>query len=60
MKSLAELAELTHAQLIGDPGHQIAGVDELDSACSSDATFLANPLYRPSLKTTTTVPGCGW
>ena len=52
MKSLAELAELTHAQLIGDPGHQIAGVDELDSACSSDATFLANPLYRPSLKTT--------
>ena len=52
MKRLSELAELTHSQLIGDSAYQITGVDELDSAGPSEASFLANPLYRPSLKTT--------
>jgi UDP-3-O-[3-hydroxymyristoyl] glucosamine N-acyltransferase len=52
VKTLAELADLTQAKLIGDPAHVISGVDDLDSACSSDASFLSNPLYRPALATT--------
>lgn len=52
MKRLAELAELTDTQLIGDPTHGISGVADLDSATPSDVSFLANPLYRPLLKTT--------
>ena len=52
MHQLQKLAKLTEAKLIGDPEHQITGVDDLASASSSDASFLANPLYRPLLKTT--------
>jgi UDP-3-O-[3-hydroxymyristoyl] glucosamine N-acyltransferase len=51
-KSLQQLAELTNATLIGNPAHLISGVNDLAHAKSSDATFLANPLYRPLLKTT--------
>lgn len=50
--TLAELAEFTKATLIGDPTHLIYGVDAIDSACSEDASFLANPKYRSLLKTT--------
>lgn len=51
-QTLKNLANLTQTKLIGDPEHLITGVDDLAHARSSDASFLANPLYRPQLKTT--------
>lgn len=51
-QKLQNLAKLTGAELIGDPDYLITGVDDLAAASSSDASFLANPLYRPLLKTT--------
>jgi UDP-3-O-[3-hydroxymyristoyl] glucosamine N-acyltransferase len=51
-QTLRNLSKLTDAKLIGDPDTLIAGVDDLAHASSSDASFLANPLYRPLLKTT--------
>jgi len=51
-QTLKNLAKLIEAKLIGDPEHLITGVDDLGAASSSDASFLANPLYRPHLKTT--------
>ncbi len=51
-QKLQSLAKLTEAKLIGDPDYLIIGVDDLAHASSSDASFLANPLYRPLLKTT--------
>jgi UDP-3-O-[3-hydroxymyristoyl] glucosamine N-acyltransferase len=51
-QKLQNLAKLTEAELIGDPAYIITGVDDLAGASSSDASFLANPLYRPLLKTT--------
>ena len=50
--TLSELAELTQSTLIGPSDYSITGVDALDSACSGDASFLANPKYRPLLKET--------
>lgn len=50
--TLAQLAELTQSTLVGDPEHCITGVDALEAACSSEATFLANARYRPLLKDT--------
>lgn len=51
-RTLQELAELTQSQLIGDPHHRISGVESLESASSEEASFCANPLYRPLLQTT--------
>lgn len=51
-QTLRNLSKLTASKLIGDPEHFITGVDDLGSASLSDASFLANPLYRPLLKTT--------
>jgi UDP-3-O-[3-hydroxymyristoyl] glucosamine N-acyltransferase len=51
-QTLQNLSKLTQAKLIGDPEHLITGVDDLAHASSSDASFLANPLYRPLLRTT--------
>jgi len=51
-QKLQSLAKLTGAELIGDPGYLITGVNDLADASASDASFLANPLYRPLLKTT--------
>jgi UDP-3-O-[3-hydroxymyristoyl] glucosamine N-acyltransferase len=51
-QKLQSLAKHTGAELIGDPEHLITGVDDLAHASASDASFLANPLYRPLLKTT--------
>lgn len=51
-QNLKNLSKLTGAELIGDPEHIITGVDDLAEASSSDASFLANLLYRPLLKTT--------
>lgn len=48
--SLAELASLTQARLIGDPNHCITGVDGLDTACAEDASFMANPRYKEQMK----------
>lgn len=50
--TLAKLAELTNSTLVGQPEHSISGVDGLDTACSEDASFLANPKYRSLLKVT--------
>jgi UDP-3-O-[3-hydroxymyristoyl] glucosamine N-acyltransferase len=50
--TLATLAELTESTLIGTPDHWVTGVDALDSAGPEDASFLANPRYRPLLKET--------
>ncbi len=51
-QTLRNLSKLTDSKLIGDPEYLITGVDDLAHASSSDASFLANPLYRPLLKTT--------
>jgi len=50
--TLSELAKHTESTLIGDPDWIITGVDALDSACSEDASFLANSRYRSLLKET--------
>lgn len=50
MYSLKELAALTAATLIGDPELQITGINTLDEALSSDASFLANPKYVEAMK----------
>ncbi len=39
--TLAELAELTHTQLVGNPHHIIKNVADLESAEAEDASFLA-------------------
>ncbi len=51
-KSIQELAELTASELIGAPDHLISGVEDLESAGCSDASFLSNPRYRSFLETT--------
>jgi UDP-3-O-[3-hydroxymyristoyl] glucosamine N-acyltransferase len=43
--TLAELAELTGAKLVGNPQHRITSVSDLDSADVEDASFLAKPGY---------------
>lgn len=50
--TLAELAEITQAKLIGDPTQTFSNVDSLESATSSDVAFLANLRYRELLHTT--------
>lgn len=49
--SLKELAELTSAQLVGNPDHLISNIDTLENATSGDASFLANPRYKEAMKT---------
>lgn len=48
--SLEELAHLTQSELKGNPSHMISGVEDLDSACSTDASFLDNPRYENRMK----------
>lgn len=48
--TLAELAAKTAAQLSGDPAAIVTGVNTLDEASASDASFLANPRYREAMK----------
>lgn len=48
--TLAELATLTQATLIGNPDHAISGVESLDNASLDDASFLANPRYREAME----------
>lgn len=49
---LWKLAEITGAKLHGDSEILISSVADLESATAIDASFLANPLYTPLLKTT--------
>lgn len=49
---LSQLAELTDSMLVGNPDHQISGVEDLASAQSHEAAFLANQRYEHFLKTT--------
>lgn len=48
--TLKELAERTSSSLIGDPLYEITGVNTLEEATSSDASFLANPRYKEAMK----------
>lgn len=48
--TLSQLASMTHSSLIGDPNIEISDVADLDSASKSDASFLANPRYVPSMQ----------
>jgi UDP-3-O-[3-hydroxymyristoyl] glucosamine N-acyltransferase len=48
--TLAELGALSGAQLIGDPSIVISGVNTLDEATPSDASFLANVRYTEAMK----------
>lgn len=48
--TLDELASLTGSKLIGNPEHRIFGVAVLESAGSTDASFLANPRYTLALQ----------
>jgi UDP-3-O-[3-hydroxymyristoyl] glucosamine N-acyltransferase len=52
VKTLAELAELLSARLVGDPGIAISGVAGLREARRGDVTFLANPRYEAHLAET--------
>lgn len=47
--TLAELAELTGSQLIGDPHHLIYGVADLESATSGEVSFFANAKYQQQM-----------
>lgn len=48
--TLAEIAELTKAKLIGDPEYTIRGVESLETAKETEASFLENPKYEQLLK----------
>jgi len=48
--SLKELAELTKSELVGNPDALIINVDNLQSATSQDASFLANLRYKETMK----------
>lgn len=48
--TLGQLAEMTECQLFGDENHLISGVETLDAAKASDASFLANPRYVDAMK----------
>jgi UDP-3-O-[3-hydroxymyristoyl] glucosamine N-acyltransferase len=46
------LARLTGCELIGDPAHQISGVENLEAALSHEAAFFENPRYERQLEKT--------
>ncbi|MCH9632305.1 MAG: UDP-3-O-acylglucosamine N-acyltransferase [Chlamydiae bacterium] len=48
--TIAELAQITSSEIVGNPNHQIFGIDDLESATSNDASFLANSIYVKALK----------
>lgn len=47
--SVLELAEQLKVRYIGDSNCKISGVNGLETASSSDASFLANPKYREAM-----------
>ena len=50
--TLAEIAKLTQAKLVGNPDHSISNIDSLETATPEDASFLANLRYRDLLSQT--------
>jgi UDP-3-O-[3-hydroxymyristoyl] glucosamine N-acyltransferase len=48
--SLKELSKILAAQLVGNPDHEIIGVNTLDEANQEDLSFLANPRYLEAMK----------
>ena len=50
--TLSDLAELTGAQLIGDPDYLITGVENLEAARPCEAAFLENPRYAKQAEAT--------
>lgn len=50
--SLAELAVLLEAELIGPPHQEISALATLQKAGAKDLTFIANPAYKKYLSTT--------
>lgn len=48
--TLAELALMTNSSLVGDADHKIDHVADLETAASTDASFLANPLYDKAMR----------
>lgn len=48
--TIGELAKMTSSEVIGDPNYPIFGIENLECATNSDASFLANPLYLKTLK----------
>lgn len=47
--TLQELATLTNSTLVGDPTYKISNVADLETASSSDASFLSNPRYEQAM-----------
>ncbi len=51
-RSLAELAEITGAELRGDPECRVSGIGSLDEAEPGQLAFLASKRFRPYLRQT--------
>ena len=51
-KTLAQIAKLVNGELVGDPRQVITGLSGVKEARPGDLTFIANPKYISSLKTT--------
>lgn len=47
--TLKEIAQLTKAEVKGNPDHLITDVADLESATSTDASFLGNPKYEQAM-----------
>lgn len=47
--SIQELAEITSSEMFGDPRHVITGMESLENASNSEASFLANPRYHEAM-----------
>jgi UDP-3-O-[3-hydroxymyristoyl] glucosamine N-acyltransferase len=50
--TLSELAQRIDAELVGNSQHQIHGLASLQSATSTDLSFIANPTYKKYLAST--------
>lgn len=50
--SLAELADMLDAELVGDSSHEIRALATLQSATVNDLSFIANPAYKKYLSST--------
>lgn len=48
--SLKQLSHLTNSTFSGDPDYKVSSVNSLDSASSTDVSFLSNMRYRDLLK----------
>ncbi len=50
--SLAELANMLEAEVIGDPNYVISALSTLEKAGAGELSFIANPVYQKYLSTT--------